>query len=232
MTLNTKLALGADANDPRGRDQRNTASFTPSFTSGAGDQAAAQALAAQRQSRLSGAGDVAAAQRFIAEREARLSGAGDELAAQSIIADRTSGLPSPSTIQANNAVPAGSTTPSLATRQNQGFSSLSPRPYFRTDPGDNSYDFLSGQKVRTGIGTNPLVNVPRPGANTAPPPGSQTTPTPSPQIFYNEFGDSYTETDKEQVEKLRSFNEDLGGGEARAKLTSGERAYAISAGYI
>jgi hypothetical protein len=153
-------------------------------------------------------------------------------AVQNIVQDATTGLPSPSTIQANNSIPAGTTTPSLATRQNQGFSSLSPRPYFRTDPGDNRYDFLSGQKVRTGIGTNPSVNVPRPGANTAPLIGSRTTPTPSEQIFYNAFGDSYTETDKEQVEKLRSFNEDLGGGEVRAKLTPGERAYAISAGYI
>lgn len=161
-----------------------------------------------------------------------LSGAGDAAAAQALIADKTTGLPSPSTIQANNAAPTGSTTPSLATRQNQGFSNLSPRPYFRTDPGDNRYDFLSGQKVRTGIGTNPLVNVPRPGASTAPLPGSRTTPTPSPQVFYNAFGDSYTETDKENVEKLRSFNTELGGGEARARLTPGERAYAISAGYI
>jgi hypothetical protein len=74
------------------------------------------------------------------------------------VADRTTDTPSPSTIQATNAAPAG-TTPSLAARQNTTFSNISPRPYFRIDPLDNRYDFLTGQKVNT-TGGQPNVNTP------------------------------------------------------------------------
>lgn len=172
---------------------------------------------------------------FEAEARNLLSGASDEAIAQSLLADKTVGLPSPSTIASFGSTPVGTTTPSLSSRQNQNFSSLSPRPYFRTDPGDNRYDFASGQKVRTGIGTNPLVNSPQPGGSTAPALSSRLDSkgaTPAKVYFYNEFGDAYTQTDIDNVEQLKSFNDDLGGGAGRAKLTPGERAYAISKGYI
>ena len=43
---------------------------------------------------------------------------------------------------------------------------------------------------------------------------------------------AWTTADAQEVERLRSFNEDIGGGRAMAQLTPGERAYAISRGYI
>lgn len=45
-------------------------------------------------------------------------------------------------------------------------------------------------------------------------------------------GTGYTAKDARNVEALRSFNEDIGGGPAQAQLTSGERRYAQSQGYI
>ena len=43
---------------------------------------------------------------------------------------------------------------------------------------------------------------------------------------------AWTTADAQEVERLRSFNEEIGGGRAMAQLTPGERAYAISRGYI
>lgn len=234
MPVNTQDAL-----DPRGRNQipASTGTQRTNLDAGAGDAAAAQRIAAQRNAILSGAGDAAAAQAFIAERDARLSGAGDEAAAQAIIADRASNSPAPSTVQATNAAPTGSTSPSLAGRTNSSFSTLSPRPYFRIDPLDNRYDFLTGQKINT-IRGNPNVAAPSPGysgGNTTGGTGvngTQGSTEVSNQTFYNDFGDSYTQADRDSVEQLRSFNEDLGGGAARSQLTAGERAYAIQQGYI
>ena len=150
------------------------------------------------------------------------------------IADQTTDTPSPSTVQATGAPPAGSTTPSLAGRSNTSFTTISPRPYFRIDPGDNRYDFLTGQKVNT-TGGQPNVNTPTrspQGGNTGGGTGAGGSAGSTEETFYNEFGDSYTAADRENVEQLRSFNADLGGGAASAQLTPGERAYAISQGYI
>ena len=154
------------------------------------------------------------------------------------VADQTTQTPRPSTVQATNAAPAGGATPSSTARQNTTFTTLSPRPYFRIDPLDNRYDFLTGQKVNTynsatiaaGLQPQSNTNIPTGGGaggnNTGGTGGS------SDQVFYNEFGDSYTAADRERVEQLRSFNAELGGGAASAQLTAGERAYAISQGYI
>ena len=150
------------------------------------------------------------------------------------IADRASDTPSPSTVQATNAAATGTTTPSLAGQQTRTFTTLSPRPFFRIDPLDNRYDFLTGQKVNT-TGGQPNVNNPssRPGGgNTTGGTNPDGTAGTADQTFYNEFGDSYTAADRERVEELRAFNESLGGGGASAQLTDGERAYAISQGYI
>ena len=50
--------------------------------------------------------------------------------------------------------------------------------------------------------------------------------------FVSDSGEQYTQSDIDSIEALRSFNTDLGGGEARARLTPGERAYATEQGYI
>ena len=50
--------------------------------------------------------------------------------------------------------------------------------------------------------------------------------------FTNSAGETYTQSDIESVEALRSFNTDIGGGEARVRLTPGERAYAAEQGYL
>lgn len=50
--------------------------------------------------------------------------------------------------------------------------------------------------------------------------------------FTNPDGERYTQSDIDSVEALRSFNTELGGGEAQARLTPGERAYASEKGYI
>jgi hypothetical protein len=164
------------------------------------------------------------------------------LAAAAAAADQTTGTPSPSTMQATNGTPAGSSTPSAAARQSSAFTSLSPRPFFRIDPLDNRYDFLTGQKVNTynsaaiAAGSQPQANLNvqtgGSGAGTGAGTGESGNPGSSDQVFYNEFGDSYTAADRDRVEELRAFNESLGGGGASAQLTDGERAYAISQGYI
>jgi hypothetical protein len=56
--------------------------------------------------------------------------------------------------------------------------------------------------------------------------GNSSTDTPSDETA------AWTTADAQEVERLRSFNEDIGGGRVRAQLTPGERAYAISRGYI
>ena len=50
--------------------------------------------------------------------------------------------------------------------------------------------------------------------------------------FTNSSGERYTQSDIDSVEALRSFNTDIGGGEAQARLTPGERAYAREQGYL
>ena len=45
-------------------------------------------------------------------------------------------------------------------------------------------------------------------------------------------GTGFTSQDARNVEALRQFNEDIGGGPAQAQLTPGERRYAQSKGYI
>ena len=65
---------------------------------------------------------------------------------------------------------------------------------------------------------NPDANDPR-GADQRNTPSSNNQP-------------AWTTADAQEVERLRSFNEDIGGGRIRAQLSEGERAYAISMGYI
>ena len=50
--------------------------------------------------------------------------------------------------------------------------------------------------------------------------------------FTNSSGQNYTQSDIDSVETLLRLNTDLGGGEAQARLTPGERAYAVEQGYI
>lgn len=45
-------------------------------------------------------------------------------------------------------------------------------------------------------------------------------------------GVRYTQSDIDSVEALRSFNTELGGGEAQARLSEGEKAYAREQGYL
>lgn len=232
-------ANGADA------ETRNLAS---SATAGVGrgtvvEQPGERAAAAQRGTVGYGSGQVdprlaaaAASQQSAADAFTVGYGEGQvdpRLAAA--VADQTTGTPSPSTMQATGAPPTGTTTPSLAGRSTNNFTTISPRPYFRIDPNDNRYDFLTGQKVNT-EGGNPNINTPTDyrGSNTGSGggTGSGGNAGSTTETFYNEFGDSYTQADIDRVEELRSFNESLGGGAASAELTAGERAYAISQGYI
>lgn len=150
------------------------------------------------------------------------------------VADQTTDTPSPSTVQATGAPPTGTTTPSLAGRTTRTFTTISPRPYFRIDPGDNRYDFLTGQKVNT-TGGQPNINSPTrspQAGNTSGGTGTGGAAGSTEETFYNAFGDSYTQADIDRVEELRSFNESLGGGASSAQLTAGERAYALEQGYI
>lgn len=103
-------------------------------------------------------GDLAsnAAQSFAGAFSTNLDSVTDSL---SNVPDQISGIPSPSSIQQTGSLPVGSTTPSLAGRQNQTFSSISPRPYFRIDPQDNRYDFLTGQKINS-VDGSPNTNSP------------------------------------------------------------------------
>ena len=50
--------------------------------------------------------------------------------------------------------------------------------------------------------------------------------------FVASDGTRYTQSDIDSVEALRSFNTDIGGGEAQARLSEGERAYARDQGYL
>jgi hypothetical protein len=100
------------------------------------------------------------------------------------------------------------------------------RPYLPTNPEDNLYKFNSGDKIKALA----RFYTPNYTATSTPTSGSGTTGTT--QTFYNDFGDPYTQADADNVEDLRSFNDSLGGGGASSQLTAGERAYAVSRGYI
>ena len=83
----------------------------------------------------------------------------------------------------------------------------------------------------TTAATDPDANDPR-GNQIAPP---STTPAPTPAVnqygqveegrFVNPAGQTYTQSDIDSVERLKSFNTDLGDGAAQSKLTPGEKAY-------
>jgi hypothetical protein len=140
-----------------GAQGNETANVSPENITGAIDDARAAATSAA----TSAIGEAraaasSAANAFTVGYEA---GQVDPALARALAADRASGTPSPSTIQATSTAPSGATTPSAAARQNSTFSSISPRPYFRIDPLDNRYDFLSGQKVNT-TGGQPNINTP------------------------------------------------------------------------
>ena len=248
MPLNTRIAL----DDIRASVTRGVSTVTsqvsnlnPENITRSIDDARAAATSAAT-SALSNANT------FIAETSAGI----DDIRSSITRGDRATDTPSPSTIQATNSSPTGSTSPSLAGRQTSTFSTISPRPYFRIDPLDNRYDFLTGQKINT-IRGNPNVAAPPPaypGGNTTGGTGaggSAGSTQVTNETFYNDFGDSYTQEDIDSVEALRSFNEDLnasgsgatGSGStgdglrgssqpARARLTAGERAYAVQQGYI
>jgi hypothetical protein len=94
------------------------------------------------------------------------------------------------------------------------------RPYFPTNTNDDLYTFNRGEKIKA------LARFYSPNYQ------STTTPPAASTTFYNDSGDSYTQSDADRVEDLRAFNEDIGGGPASTRLTAGERAYAISKGYI
>lgn len=103
-------------------------------------------------------------------------------------ADRASDTPSPSTVQATNAAGTGATSPSLAGQQTRSFTTLSPRPYFRIDPLDNRYDFLTGQKVNT-TGGQPNTNNPSSipgGGNTTGGSNPDGTPASNSTVGYGE----------------------------------------------
>lgn len=89
-------------------------------------------------------------------------------------------------------------------------------------------EFLEDKRDTFELVGEPPQSSPAPGNAGA---GGPATPE-APKTYTNEFGDTYTEADINSVEQLRSFNDDLGGGEAKSALSDGERAYAISKGYI
>lgn len=133
-----------------------------------------------------------------------------------------------------------------------------PYVYQPIDPYDDRYDFRTGKKVRDLLinGINPVSAASLPpvtqGSNSTPgvqggvtgtvdPQGTTTgTPTVAEQaaaeaeVGLDAFGGGtgYTAEDARNVEQLRSFNQQLGGGSANAQLTPGERAYAQQQGYL
>ena len=133
-----------------------------------------------------------------------------------------------------------------------------PYVYQPIDPYDDRYDFRTGKKVRDILinGINPVSAASLPavtqGSNSTPgvqggvtgsvdPQGTTTgTPTIAEQaaaeaeVGLDAFGGGtgYTAEDARNVEELRSFNQQLGGGAANAQLTPGERAYAQQQGYL
>jgi len=131
----------------------------------------------------------------------------------------------------------------------------STRPYVPIQALEDRYDFLTGRKVFSTAGDGPVgtgggsgpglgggqrnikgVRATAPASFTTTP--NNTTPTTYGQTnaeegrFTSSAGENYTQSDIDSVEQLRSFNTDLEPGPAKARLTPGERAYAVEQGYI
>ena len=135
----------------------------------------------------------------------------------------------------------------------------STRPYVPVRPTEDRYDFLTGRKVFSTAGDGPVGSGggsgPGQGGGTRNLKGVRTT-TPSSITnrtsrsstgassttygqtdaeegrFTNSSGERYTQSDIDSIEALRSFNTEIGGGKAQARLTPGERAYAREQGYL
>lgn len=100
-------------------------------------------------------------------------------------------------------------------------------------PGFDRYDFNSGKKVFTPDTGSSLQTYVGSNAPTTPARAAEANRTAAdPGIDAFGGGSAYTAADARNVEDLRRFNADLGGGPSSAKLTPGERAYAIERGYI
>jgi len=127
--------------------------------------------------------------------------------------------------------------------------------YTPIDLYDDRYDWNTGIIVRDGIasGTGGTIGGPpgstvgspgfSPNQSEARPAPPNVTPNDTSQGTYDDAilrqaragaadGTAWTQQDAENVERLRSFNDDLGGGRANASLTPAERAYAVHRGYI
>lgn len=148
--------------------------------------------------------------------------------------------------------PGGSYTPPGTQPTTGGQSSV--YNYVPMELYNDRYDFATGKTVRKGIATGSKGGVGTEDApgNTVAPVGLSNTqresPPPPPNLSPNETSqetyddailrqarqntNAWSEEEARNVEQLRRFNENIGGGAASARLTPGERAYAVSRGYI
>ena len=97
----------------------------------------------------------------------------------------------------------------------------------KTDPGFSVRDYVRSRFGKTNISPNGRIPPLSPSQI-----GTAEVPAETDAVPTTTAPRAWSDADAQNVEQLRSFNNETGGGPARAQLTAGERAYAESRGYL